>query len=214
MKVNPYLLSRCRKAEYPWCMNELNLIESLNHVSWNKSLRSWGPKVNLTLPSPPLNHVPKSHIHTFFKYLQGWWLNRFPGQPVPMLDNRFSEEFFPNTQFKLPLVQFKAVSCCPIICYLGKETNSHLTTTSFQVDYLSSASPYTNVPWKHAVADFSGWKMATLMILLNKYPRKNTVLEKRVETESIGKNLFLFNICGFPWKMEKKPKCKLCLISF
>jgi len=61
--------------------------------------------INLTLSVPPLNHVPKLCIYTCSKYLQGWCLNHFPGQPVPMLYNSFSEEIFPNTQFKSPLVQ-------------------------------------------------------------------------------------------------------------
>ncbi|KAK4827460.1 hypothetical protein QYF61_018181 [Mycteria americana] len=39
--------------------------------SWKRPLRSSSPAINLTLPSPPLNHVPKSHIYTSFKYLQG-----------------------------------------------------------------------------------------------------------------------------------------------
>ncbi|KAK4826007.1 hypothetical protein QYF61_003780 [Mycteria americana] len=63
----------------------------------------------------------------------GWRLNHCPGQPVPMLDNPFGEEFFPNIQSKPPLAQFEALSSCPIACYLGEETNTHLTTTSFQV---------------------------------------------------------------------------------
>ncbi|KAK4823266.1 hypothetical protein QYF61_000233 [Mycteria americana] len=52
--------------------------------------------------------------------------------PAPMLDNPFSEEFFPNTQFKPPLAQLEAVSSCPMACYLGEETDTHLVTTSFQ----------------------------------------------------------------------------------
>ncbi|KAK4820565.1 hypothetical protein QYF61_001628 [Mycteria americana] len=64
---------------------------------------------------------------------QGWRLNHFPGQPVPMLDNPFSEEKFPNIQSKPPLAQLETISSCPIACYLGEETDSHLSTTSFQV---------------------------------------------------------------------------------
>ncbi|KAK4826325.1 hypothetical protein QYF61_007410 [Mycteria americana] len=62
----------------------------------------------------------------------GWRLNHFPGQPVPMLDNPFSEVKFPNIQPKPPLAQLEAISSCPITCYLGEETNPHLSTTSFQ----------------------------------------------------------------------------------
>ncbi|KAK4814985.1 hypothetical protein QYF61_009012 [Mycteria americana] len=62
----------------------------------------------------------------------GWRLNHFPGQPVPMLDNPLGEEKFPNIQCKPPLAQLEAISSCPITCYLGEETDPHLSTTSFQ----------------------------------------------------------------------------------
>ncbi|KAK4810920.1 hypothetical protein QYF61_013328 [Mycteria americana] len=64
--------------------------------------------------------------------LGGWRLNHFPGQPVPMLDNPLGEEKFPNIQSKPPLAQLEAISSCPITCYLGEETDPHLSTTSFQ----------------------------------------------------------------------------------
>ncbi|KAK4817943.1 hypothetical protein QYF61_003373 [Mycteria americana] len=100
---------------------------------WKRPLRSSSPTINLTLPRPPLHHVPKHLIQTSFKYLQGWRLNHFPGQPVPMLDNPFSEVKFPKIQSKPPLAQLEAISSCPITCYLGEETDPHLSTTSFQV---------------------------------------------------------------------------------
>ncbi|KAK4829404.1 hypothetical protein QYF61_003885 [Mycteria americana] len=62
----------------------------------------------------------------------GWRLNHFPGQPVPMPDNPFSEIKFPNIQSKPPLAQLEAISSRPITCYLGEETDPHLSTTSFQ----------------------------------------------------------------------------------
>ncbi|KAK4830366.1 hypothetical protein QYF61_010143 [Mycteria americana] len=73
-------------------------------------------------------HLIKMKIHR----TPGWRLNHFPGQPLPMLDNPFSEEKFPNIQSKPPLAQLEAISSCPITCYLGEETNPHLSTTSFQ----------------------------------------------------------------------------------
>ncbi|KAK4829773.1 hypothetical protein QYF61_006572 [Mycteria americana] len=109
------------------------ITESQNRIGWKRPLRSSSPTVNLTLPRPPLHHVPKHLIQTSFKYLQGWRLNHFPGQPVPMLDNPFSEEKFPNIQSKPPLAQLEAISSRPITCYLGEETDPHLSTTSFQV---------------------------------------------------------------------------------
>ncbi|KAK4833095.1 hypothetical protein QYF61_027761 [Mycteria americana] len=85
-------------------------------------------------------------IQTSFKYLQGWRLNHFPGQSVPMLDNPLGEEKFPNIQSKPPLAQLEAISSCPITCYLGEETDPHLSTTSFQVvvesDKVSPQPPF------------------------------------------------------------------------
>ncbi|KAK4810554.1 hypothetical protein QYF61_004517, partial [Mycteria americana] len=39
---------------------------------------------------------------------------------------------FPNIQSKPPLAQLEAISSCPITCYLGEETDPHLSTTSYQ----------------------------------------------------------------------------------
>ncbi|KAK4827199.1 hypothetical protein QYF61_015227, partial [Mycteria americana] len=122
------------------------ITESQNHIGWKRPLRSSSPTINLTLPKPPLHHVSKHLIQTSFKYLQGWRLNHFPGQPVPMLDNPLGEEKFPNIQSKPPLAQLEAISSCPITCYLGEETNPHLSTTSFQVveesDKVSPQPPF------------------------------------------------------------------------
>lgn len=77
-----------------------------------KTLKS--PTINLTPPNPSLNHIFDHHIHMSFKYLQGWWSHHFSGQPVPMLDNPYSEEMFPNTKSKPPMDHLEAVSSCPI----------------------------------------------------------------------------------------------------
>ena len=50
-----------------------------------------------------------------------------------MLGNSFSEEIFPNIQPKSALVQPEAISPRLIACYLGKETDPHLATPSFEV---------------------------------------------------------------------------------
>ncbi|KAK4810615.1 hypothetical protein QYF61_007352 [Mycteria americana] len=67
-------------------------------------------------------------------------------QKLHMLHNPFSEVKFPNIQSKPPLVQLEAISSCPITCYLGEETNPHLSTTSFQVvvesDKVSPQPPF------------------------------------------------------------------------
>jgi len=115
------------KEPYP------EFIESLNCLGWRRPSRSLSPTINLTLSIPPLNHVLKLRIYASFKHLQGWCLNHFPGQPVPVLYNSFSEEIFPNVQSKPALLQLDAVSSRLITCYLGEETNTCLATASFQV---------------------------------------------------------------------------------
>jgi len=62
-----------------------------------------------------------------------------------MPDHSFSKDIFNNIQSKPPLMQLEAIASRPIASYLGEETNTHLTTTSFQVvtessKVLSSAS--------------------------------------------------------------------------
>ncbi|KAK4833009.1 hypothetical protein QYF61_027111 [Mycteria americana] len=63
-----------------------------------------------------------------------------------MLDNPFGEDFFPNIQSKPPLAQLEAISSHPIACYLGEETDPHLSTASFQAvvesDEVSPQPPF------------------------------------------------------------------------
>ncbi|KAK4809371.1 hypothetical protein QYF61_001889 [Mycteria americana] len=58
-----------------------------------------------------------------------------------MLENPFSEEKFPHIQSKPPLAQPEAISSCPITCYLGEETDPHLSTPSFQAVVESDEVP-------------------------------------------------------------------------
>ncbi|KAK4818843.1 hypothetical protein QYF61_020062, partial [Mycteria americana] len=76
-----------------------------------------------------INHVPKRHIYMSFKYPQRWRLNHFLGQPVPMLDNPFSEQIFPNIQSKPPLAQL-----FPLILSLVT-WEKRLTRTSLQPSF-------------------------------------------------------------------------------
>ncbi|KAK4819967.1 hypothetical protein QYF61_016121 [Mycteria americana] len=94
-----------------WFFLRCPSLDTLQHL--NVSLVVRGPKLN-----------------TGF---EGWRLNHFPGQPVPMLDNPFSEVKSPNIQSKPPLAQLEAISSCTITCYFGEETDPHLATPSFQV---------------------------------------------------------------------------------
>ena len=55
-----------------------------------------------------------------------------------MSDHSVSKEIFPDIQFKPPLMQLEAISSLPITSYWGEETNTCLTTASFQVAVESS----------------------------------------------------------------------------
>lgn len=44
-------------------------VESQKNFAWK---RSSSATVNLTLPSPPINHVPVNLTYASFKNLQGW----------------------------------------------------------------------------------------------------------------------------------------------
>ena len=83
------------------------ITESLSLEKNFKSIES-NPEPNMA--KPPLNRVPKHHVYTSFKDPQEWGLNPFPGQPVPVLDNPFGEESFPNIQSKSPLAQHAMAS--------------------------------------------------------------------------------------------------------
>jgi len=50
-----------------------------------------------------------------------------------MVDHSFSKEIFPNIQSKPPLKHLEAIASRPITGYVGEETNTSLTTTSFEV---------------------------------------------------------------------------------
>jgi len=56
------------------------------------------------------------------------------------------KNFFPNIRPKPALAQLEAIFSCPVTCYLGKQTNPHLATISFQVveesDKVSPQPPF------------------------------------------------------------------------
>lgn len=52
-------------------------------------------------------------------------ISYYPKHPVAALDNPLDEEIFSNNQSGTTWCHFL------LSCYLGKETNPHLTTTSF-----------------------------------------------------------------------------------
>ena len=110
----PKILNKNTSVKDPRTLQSNNVIcivESRDHLGWKRPWRSSSPTMNITPPSLPLNHVPEHHIYKSFKYLQGWRLSRFPGQPVPMLDNPFSEDIYPSISSKPPLAQSDRKNC-------------------------------------------------------------------------------------------------------
>ncbi|KAK4818289.1 hypothetical protein QYF61_010431 [Mycteria americana] len=97
-------------------------------IEWDSSLGMHQQR------QPAVGTLDNSVLHQQKSIEVGWRLNHFPGQPLPMLDNPLSEVTFPNIQSKPPLAQLEAISSCPITCYLGEETDPHLSTASFQAE--------------------------------------------------------------------------------
>jgi len=57
------------------------------------------------------------------------------------MSDSFCEEISPDIHSKPPLTQLEAVASHPIASYVGEETNTRLTTTSFQVVVESNKVP-------------------------------------------------------------------------
>jgi len=105
------------------------ITESLRLEKTSKIIKSNHQPITTCL----LNRIPVCHIYTFFEHLQGWWLHHFPGQPNLTPDHSFSKVIFPDIQSKPSLMQLEAISSRPIAGYLGEETDTCLTTTSFHL---------------------------------------------------------------------------------
>ncbi|KAK4814188.1 hypothetical protein QYF61_011911 [Mycteria americana] len=93
---------------------------------------SLGPAIQPVLY--PAKSTPVQAMSSHYNTLQ-WCVEQLYliQHPVSMFDHPFSKEIFPNIQSKPLLTQLEAISSCPITGYLGEETNTHHTTTSFQV---------------------------------------------------------------------------------
>lgn len=69
-----------------------------------KTLKIINSNHHLTLPSPPVNQIPRCHVHVSLEYLQGWGIHRCPWQTLSEYDHPLFEEIHPDIQFKPPLV--------------------------------------------------------------------------------------------------------------
>jgi len=56
-----------------------------------------------------------------------------PWEPIPVLNNNFCKEVFPDIQPKHTRVQLEAISPRPVIYHQWEETNPALTVIIFQV---------------------------------------------------------------------------------
>ncbi|KAK4806198.1 hypothetical protein QYF61_001121 [Mycteria americana] len=93
--------------------------------------------------TPAYPHIPHKSFSIHKQQVQegifpSWLTEYSDGDSTTSLGSLFqclptlSVKKFPNIQSKPPLAQLEAISSCPIACYLGEETNTHLSTTSFQ----------------------------------------------------------------------------------
>lgn len=76
------------------CRMDKSHTEPQHQLGWKRSLRS-SPTYDWR-PPHQLDHDSKSHVHNFFKDLQGWWLHYLPGLPTAVSNHHFCEEFLPN----------------------------------------------------------------------------------------------------------------------
>lgn len=83
-------------------------------------------------------YVPRCHIYTSSKSLQGW-CPPLPGQSVPVPNSPFSEEMFPDIKPKSPLVQLKAIfsflNVCIYICFKIPYLQNLFTSLSSQLPF-------------------------------------------------------------------------------
>jgi len=79
-----------------------------------------------------------------------------------MLEHSFSKENFPSIQPKPPLMQLEAISSHVIANYLGEETDTHLTTTSFQVVVERIRSPLSLL---FCILNSRTWNLALLKLV-------------------------------------------------
>lgn len=90
-------------------------LETENHLGWKRSFILLNPTVNLTFSGPPLNQLPKCHIH----------MSEIPPgmktQPLAWASSAW-ESFLERHDLRTPL---------PITCYLGNETVPTLLQPSF-----------------------------------------------------------------------------------
>lgn len=84
-----FKLGRWSRGSSSYCSVIHRLIESLG---LKIPPRSFSPIVTFSpiviqIPPRPLNHITKFLICSFFKHFQGWWLQHFPEQSVPVFEH-------------------------------------------------------------------------------------------------------------------------------
>ena len=93
---------------------------------------------NTIIPTKPCPEVPFIHV---FWTSPGMVTPPLPWTAYSNVDHFFSKELFLNIQLKPPLTQLEVIASPPITSYLGEETSTCLTATSFQVAVESNKVP-------------------------------------------------------------------------
>lgn len=102
-----------------------------NYLGWKRPRRSSSSTINPALSSTPPSHVPRCHIYTTFKYLQGWCLKH--SQSIPMFHDPLVKIFFLVSNLKLPWQTLRPFSLLLSLVTWEKRLTSHLALPpSFQ----------------------------------------------------------------------------------
>ena len=113
------------------------------------------------------------------------------------------EEVFPYIQPEPPLVQLEAIPSSPIASYMGEESNTHLTTTSFQV-LLVYPCPYRFSVLEERICDYKSFISFTVHL------RKHCTC---FCMQWGDRHIFCYRHKHFPNEYERKHclHCKYCV---
>ena len=109
------------------------IMESLTLEETEKIILSNHQPVT-TMPTKPYHSVqyPPPFLKTW-RFSRLYRPYNLPGQPVSKPHHSSWKIFFPNILPRLALAQLESIISRPIASYLGKEANTYLSATSFQV---------------------------------------------------------------------------------
>ena len=76
--------------------------------------------------------MTKFVVQMLFELTQAWFHDHFPGDAVPVTDHTLSEEFFPNVQTELPMMQLNGISSCTVAGHQREEISPSSSTAPLE----------------------------------------------------------------------------------